>query len=45
MGGRIFRFKKHPKYTHNRSEGLTRRGEERQERLMRGPQRRKQNKR
>lgn len=36
MGGKVFKFKKNPKWVHNRSEGLTRRGEARQERLMRG---------
>lgn len=36
MGGRVFKFKKNPRYPHNRSEGLTRRGEAQQERLMLG---------
>lgn len=37
MGGKILKFKKSPKFEHQRSEGTTRRGQKRQERLMRGP--------
>lgn len=42
MAGKILKFKKNPKFTHNRSEGLTRRGEARQERLMLGPVKKKE---
>lgn len=37
MGGDILKFQPNPKFLHKRSEGLTKRGEARQERLMRGP--------
>jgi hypothetical protein len=40
--GKVFKFKKNPKYLHQRSEGLTKRGAERQKRLMLGPQRPKE---
>lgn len=40
MGGKHLKFKKVTKYPHKRSEGLTKRGEARQERLMTGPERR-----
>jgi hypothetical protein len=36
MGGKLLKFKKVTRYPHKRSEGLTKRGEKRQERLMRG---------
>jgi hypothetical protein len=36
VGGKLFKFKKETKYPHKRSEGITRRGEARQERLMLG---------
>lgn len=36
MGGKILKFRKNPRYIHKRSEGLTRRGEARQTRLMLG---------
>ena len=41
MSGTFLKFKKHTKFPHKRSEGLTRRGEARQERLMRGAQKAK----
>lgn len=37
MGGKIYKFKKNRPWPHKRSEGLTRRGELRQMRLMLGP--------
>lgn len=37
MAGKHLKFKKVTKFVHKRSEGLTKRGEVRQERLMLGP--------
>lgn len=36
MAKPVLKFKKNPRYPHKRSEGLTRRGAARQERLMTG---------